>query len=40
MSETTYYKRNREIISNRAKYFYEKNRGIKEKRKKQVQKII
>ena len=32
MSETTYYKRNREIISNRAKDYYEHNKEVLRKR--------
>ena len=32
MDETTYYKRNRETVLNRAKDYYENNRRIKRKR--------
>ena len=28
MNETTYYQRNRDIISNRAKYYYENNKEL------------
>ena len=34
MSETTYYKINREKVLNRAKYYYENNKSIKKKSKK------
>ena len=28
MSETTYYEKNREVILNRAKYYYENNKEL------------
>ena len=28
MSETTYYERNRDVILNRAKYYYENNKEL------------
>ena len=28
MSETTYYQRNREVILNRARYYYESNKEV------------
>ena len=34
MSETTYYQRNREVILNRAKYYYENNKEFLRESKK------
>ena len=40
MSGTTYYERNRDVILNRAKDYYENNKSIIRKSKKQIQRII
>ena len=41
MNETTYYKKNRDIILNRAKAYYQNNKELlKERAKKQIQRII
>ena len=34
MSETTYYQRNREVILNRGKYYYENNKELLRESKK------
>ena len=40
MSETTYYKRNREIVLNRAKYFYKNNNEkLREKARKRYREL-
>ena len=40
MSETTYYQRNREVILNRAKDYYENNKELLRENKKKIQTII
>ena len=44
MSETTYYQRNREVILNKVKDYYENNKELLREReresKKQIQRII
>ena len=36
MSETTYYQRNREVILNRAKYYYENNKELFREREQKI----
>ena len=36
MSETTYYQRNREVILNRGKYYYENNKELLREREQKI----